>query len=143
MSELTLERQFTVAPETLFDFVTREEHLKTWMGPATMRCIEIDMNLTQGARWHAVIENSEGQTYKMSGIVTETDAPNWVDFTWGWHDENDVRGHESNVRFHVASDGKQGSIFRIIHSNLPDTEAAESHTAGWTSSLTKLEALLA
>ena len=81
MVDLTLERHFAAAPQMVFDFVTREEHLRNWLGPVTMKCIEIDMNLTMGANWYAVIENAEGQTHKMSGKVTDTDAPNWVEFT--------------------------------------------------------------
>ncbi len=143
MTDLTLERHFPVAPEVVFAHVTKEEHLKNWMGPVTMTCSEIDMELTQDAKWFAVILNSEGQRHKMSGKVTDIDPPRTVDFTWGWHDETDARGHESNVRFQVTSDGGDGSIFKLIHTNLPDTEAAESHNSGWTSTLTKLEAMLA
>jgi uncharacterized protein YndB with AHSA1/START domain len=142
MTDLTLERHFPVAPEIVFAHVTQQEHLREWMGPVTMRCIDIDMNLVAGAKWYAVIENSEGQTHKMSGQVTQTDPPRTVDFTWGWHGENDTRGHESNVRFQVETDGGKGSIFRLIHTNLPDEEAAENHTKGWTSTLTKLETKL-
>lgn len=143
MNDLTLERKFTHAPDVVFAHVTQQAHLKEWMGPVTMRCIDIDMNLTAGANWFAVIENSEGQTHKMSGQVTEIDPPHSVDFTWGWHDENDSRGHESNVRFQVQSDGTGGCIFTLIHTNLPDAEAMESHTIGWTSTVSKLEAILA
>jgi uncharacterized protein YndB with AHSA1/START domain len=143
MTDLTLERHFPVAPEIVFEHITQETHLKEWMGPVTMKCIDIDMNLTMGAHWYAIIENSEGQTHKMSGQVTHSDPPHTVDFTWGWHDETDERGHESNVRFQVMSDGGEGSIFKLIHTNLPNEEAGDSHNKGWTSTLTKLEAMLA
>ena len=143
MSDLTMERHFQVAPEIVFEHITQQEHLKNWMGPVTMKCIDIDMNLVAGANWFAVIENSEGQTHKMSGQVTDIDPPRTVDFTWGWHDETDARGHESNVRFQVTSDGADGSIFKLIHTNLPDDEARDNHNQGWTSTLTKLEAMLA
>jgi len=119
MTDLNLERHFNVSPEIVYEHITKQEHLKNWMGPATMHCIEIDMNLVTGAHWYAIIENSEGQKYKMSGKVLDTDPPKTVDFTWGWHDETDARGHESNVRFQVASDGADGSIFKLIHTNLP------------------------
>jgi uncharacterized protein YndB with AHSA1/START domain len=143
MTDLTLERHFPVAPEMVFEHLTKQEHLKDWLGPVTMRCVDIDMNLTADAKWYAVIENSEGQTHKMSGQVTNIDPPHTVDFTWGWHDDKDARGHESNVRFQVLTDGGEGSIFKLIHTNLPDEEAAQNHNMGWTSTLTKLEAILA
>lgn len=143
MTDLTLEHHFPVAPEMVFEHLTKQEHLKSWLGPVTMRCVDIDMNLTAGAEWYAVIENSEGQTHKMSGQVTDIDPPHTVDFTWGWHDETDMRGHESNVRFQVLTDGGEGSIFKLIHTNLPDEEAAQNHNMGWTSTFTKLEVILA
>jgi uncharacterized protein YndB with AHSA1/START domain len=142
MTDLTITRKFPIAPSVVFEHITQQQHLKNWMGPATMTCTDIDMELTAGAKWYAVITNSEGQDHKMSGQVTAIDPPNRVDFTWGWHDESDARGHESNVRFEVIADG-EGSIFNLIHTNLPDEEAAENHTIGWTSTLTKLEAMLA
>jgi uncharacterized protein YndB with AHSA1/START domain len=142
MTDLTLTRKFPVAPSVVFEHITQQQHLKNWMGPVTMTCTDIDMELTAGAKWFAVITNAEGVDHKMSGQVTAIDPPNTVDFTWGWHDENDARGHESNVRFQVIADG-EGSIFNLIHTNLPNEEAAENHNIGWTSTLTKLEAMLA
>jgi uncharacterized protein YndB with AHSA1/START domain len=142
MTNLTLEREFPVEPELVFEFVTRQEHLKKWLGPQGMTCSEIDMDLAQGKPWSAVIINSEGGIHKMSGVVTSFEPPHSVDFTWGWHDENDLRGVESNVRFEVEKGKNGNAIFKIIHTNLPDEESAQNHNQGWTSTLTKLEALL-
>ncbi len=142
MADLTLTRTFPAPAEKVFKFVTRQEHLKDWLGPVGMKCTEIDMNFAQDEPWFAVILSSEGQRHKMSGVVTAYDAPNYVEFTWGWHDDDDLRGAESNVRFQVDASG-EGSVFSIIHTNLPDEESAQNHEGGWTSTLTKLEALLA
>lgn len=75
----------------------------------------------------------------MSGIVTAINPPTSIEFTWGWHDENDVRGHESQVRFEVEPDGAGGTLFTLIHAELPDDESAANHMIGWTSALVKLE----
>jgi len=85
--------------------------------------------------------NAEGDRYKVTGEVLALDPPNSVEFTWGWHDENDNRGHESRVRFEVTPDGVEGSLFKLQHTGLPDDEAATNHNTGWTSSLRKLENL--
>ena len=50
MNDLTLERKFAHTPDVVFAHVTQQAHLKEWMGPVTMRCIDIDMNLPAGAR---------------------------------------------------------------------------------------------
>jgi uncharacterized protein YndB with AHSA1/START domain len=143
MNDLTLEREFPIAPEMVFDFVTREEHLKTWFGHPGWVFKDIKMDLITGKLWHAVMISEEGNTFKNSGVVTAYDPPNSVDFTWAWHDENDVRGHESNVRFTVEKAAKGGTLFKVIHTNLPSEEAAEGHSKGWAVTLSRLEAKVA
>jgi uncharacterized protein YndB with AHSA1/START domain len=100
------------------------------------------MEMIADQSWHAVMVSPEGNTFKLSGVVTAYYPPTSIEFTWSWHDEEDVRGHESNVRFQVeASDG--GTLFKVIHTNLPSEEAADGHSKGWTATLTRLEAKVA
>lgn len=143
MTDLTLERRFPIAPEIVFDFVTREEHLGTWFGHPGWVFKDIKMEMVADQSWHAVMVSPEGNTFKLSGVVTAYHPPTSVDFTWGWHDEDDVRGHESNVRFHVEAVKDGGTLFKVIHTNLPSGEAAENHGKGWTATLTRLEAKVA
>ena len=85
--------------------------------------------------------NAEGNRFKVSGEVTRIDPPKSVEFTWGWHDDQDVRCHESQVRFEVVARADGGARFVMIHSGLADDESAQMHNEGWTSSLRKLERL--
>ena len=142
MAELTLKRTFAHPPEAVFAFVTQTENLLKWWGPEGMHVPEHDLDLSRTGPWMSVMQNAEGQRYKVSGQVTSVDAPNSVGFTWAWHDENDQRGAESHVMFELASDGNGGTTFTLHHRNLPD-DAADNHELGWTSSLRKLEALAA
>ena len=139
MTDLRLERKFARDPETVFAFVTRTEHLLEWWGPEGMNVPEQEMDFTRPGPWWSVMVNAEGGRHKVSGEVLSIDPPRAVEFTWGWHDENDTRGHESTVRFEVAPDGDGGSIFTLVHSGLADEESATNHNMGWTSSLKKLE----
>ncbi len=141
MSELVLERNLAVKPEAVFAFITQNDHLLKWWGPEGISVAENNLDFTKPGPWSSVMVNAEGQRYKVTGEVTLVDEPNAVEMTWGWHDENDTRGHNSTVRFEVASDGGDGSLFRLTHSNLPDDESAQKHDSGWSSSFNKLERL--
>ncbi|MCY0146387.1 SRPBCC domain-containing protein [Hoeflea sp. G2-23] len=141
MSDLTLERNFPQPPEKVFAFVTRTEHLLSWWGPEGMGLRAHALDFTRPGAWSSTLVNAEGGLHKMSGEVIEVDPPRAVEFTWGWHDDKDVRGHESRVRFEIEPDAKGGSIFRLIHSGLVDEESAANHNRGWTSTLRKLEQL--
>lgn len=141
MSTVKIERTFPHPPETVFAFVTQTEHLLDWWGPEGMGVKEHALDLSRPGDWSSTLINAEGGLHKMSGEVIEIDPPRSVEFTWGWHDDQDQRGHESRVRFEVEPDGQGGSHFRLIHSGLADDESAANHNHGWSSSLRKLENL--
>ena len=143
MSELTIEREFAASPETVFAFVTQSEHLVKWWGPESMTLPEHALDLTREGPWSSVMMTAEGNRFKVIGMVTKVSPPNAVEFTWAWCDENDVRGHESRVRFTVEPNGSGGSRFTLHHTGLADDESANSHNEGWASSLCKLERMAA
>ncbi len=142
MTELKLKRSFSASPETVFDFITKGENLLKWWGPEGMTVEGMSLDFTNPGPWGSVMVNAEGGRYKVTGEVTNVEPNSTVELTWGWHDENDDRGHESNVRFEVTGDGNGGSVFTLIHSNLPDEESVTNHNMGWTSSLKKLERMV-
>jgi uncharacterized protein YndB with AHSA1/START domain len=141
MSMLKIERSFPVAPEKVFAFVTRTENLLKWWGPESIHIGAHDLDLSRPGPWSSDMVNAEGGRHRVSGVVVAVDPPNSVEFTWGWHDDNDQRGHETRVRFEVEPDGTGGTRFVLIHSGLADDESAANHNKGWSSSLNKLERL--
>ena len=142
MTELVLTRNFSIDPSTVYAFVTKTDNLLKWWGPESMSVPEHDLDFSKAGTWNSVMVSPEGNRFKVTGEVTEVDPPNSVEFTWGWHDDDDARGHESRVRFDVASDGDGGAVFTLTHSELADDESSANHEMGWTSSLRKLEAMI-
>ena len=141
MSELKLERTFPASPDTVFEYLTNTDYILQWWGPEGLIVSEHNLDLSKPGRWHSTMTNAEGTNYKVSGEVIAHDAPNSVEFSWAWHDENDERGHESLVRFEVTPDGEGATRFTMIHSGLPDEESVTNHGEGWTSTFVKLERL--
>ena len=137
--DVVIERHFPVDPARVFEIVTQPEHLADWWGPEGLSLIDTMLDLSRAGPWQSTMVNADGARYKVSGRVVTVDPPRHVEFTWGWHDAHDTRGHESRVRFDVRGDGNGGTIFRLIHTALPDAESVANHTDGWTSSLRKLE----
>lgn len=142
LQDVRLEREFPVSAETLFRFVSTPEGLTQWWGPEGLTVPEHALDFSRKGPWFSVMVNDEGQRFKVSGHVTHVDPPKSVGFTWAWHDENDKRGFESHVTLTVTPTDR-GAHLVIDHRGLPDEEAAENHTKGWTSSLRKLDRLAA
>jgi uncharacterized protein YndB with AHSA1/START domain len=141
MPSLTIERTFEAAPEKVFDYVSKTEHLLKWWGPEGMSLPEYDLAFDRTGPWLSVMQNAEGQRYKVSGHVTHVDPPKSLGFTWAWHDENDVRGMESHVTIKLVPAIGGGTRMLLNHVDLPE-ESVANHEQGWASSLRKLENLL-
>lgn len=142
MTELKMDRHFDADPQMVFDYVTKTGHLLDWWGPEGMTVPEHELDLSEpGAKWWSVMVNAEGKRFKVSGQVISVDPPKSVEFSWGWHDENDQRGPDSRVRFEISAADSGGTDFMLIHSELADEESARNHEMGWNSSLRKLERL--
>ena len=139
MADLKLEREFPTTPENLFAWISDGAKLLQWWGPEGMHVPEHDLDFSRLGSWYSVMQNAEGQQYKVSGQVTHVDPPNSVGFTWGWHDDQDQRGAESHVTLTVEPAG-EGARLILDHRELGDDEIAANHNQGWTSSLRKLEA---
>ena len=142
MNDLKIERIFAADVETVFAFLTSAEHLLKWWGPEGVNIKDHNLDFSKPGAWWSTLVNAEGNTYKMSGEVIAADPPNTVNFTWGWHDGDDVRGHESHVRFDVSPNNGGGTRFSLTHSGLPDEDSMKNHNDGWTSTLRKLERLI-
>ena len=142
MATLTIERTFEAAPEKVFEFVSKTEHLLKWWGPEGMNVPEHDLAFDRKGPWMSIMQNGEGKRVKVSGHVTHVDPPHSVGFTWAWHDENDRRGVESHVTIKLVPAQSGGTEFLLSHVDLPDDGSAANHTQGWNSTLRKLERLL-
>lgn len=141
MTDLRLERDFPVDAARLFHWISAPEKLLQWWGPEGIHIEENALGFTNTGPWFSVMQNKEGQRFKVSGQVTHVDPPNSVGFTWGWHDDQDQRGHESHVTMSVEAT-KSGSRLVIDHRDLDGSEQSANLEGGWNSTLNKLAALI-
>ena len=143
MEDLKIERRFEAPLDVVFAYVTERESILKWWGPEGLTLPEESLDFSRRGPWHSVMVNAEGKRFKVSGVVREIKPPSRVEFTWAWHDDQDVRGSESIVRIELEEDGKQATRFTLIHSGLANDESRANHNMGWTSSLKKLERIFA
>lgn len=139
MTDLRLEREFSVTPERLYVWLTDPDKLLQWWGPEGVTIPERVLDFRQTGPWYSVMLGDEsGRRFKVSGQVTHVDPNESVGFTWGWHDDDDNRGPESHVTFTIV-EAASGSRLIIDHRDLTDDEQGAGHERGWLSTLAKLE----
>lgn len=142
MNEVVLKRHFRAGIEKVFAYVSEPEKVIEWWGPEGVTVPRANLGFNRTGPWHSEMHAPDGTVYKVSGEVTKVDPPNMVGFTWGWHDDADARGHESHVMIELTAT-ETGTDFVLIHRDLADAESAERHNEGWTSSIGRLERVIA
>lgn len=121
VTAVEVEVRIEASPETVFDFFTDPDKMIQWMG----RSAELDPR--PGGVLHCDINGRN----VASGKYVELEPPRRVVFTWGWEGEDSVaKPGSSTVEVLLAPEG-DGTLLRLIHSDLPSAESAERHGHGW------------
>jgi uncharacterized protein YndB with AHSA1/START domain len=129
-SSLVIEREVHIdaSPQTVFEFFTDPAKMVRWKG-------------TQ-----ATLDPRPGGVYRVEmneqviavGEYVELDPPNRLVFTWGWEgDYASTPPGSSTVEVTFRPDG-DGTLVRLVHTDLPSAEAAEAHAVGWDQYIARL-----
>lgn len=116
--EFKLERTIPAPPEEVYD---------AWLNPQVPGT---PWNFAEKLIFHAGIDgffywSAQGTAHY--GRFTDTERPTRIQHTWV---SPNTLGEESTVTVTLAKQG-EGTLMTLHHADLPDTEAAEGHEAGW------------
>jgi uncharacterized protein YndB with AHSA1/START domain len=126
-SAIEREVRIEARPETIFPFFTDPELFGRWSGVATL-----------DPRPGGIFRNDVNGKNIARGEYVTVDPPHSVTFTWGWEAEDSlVPPGSSTVHITLTPDGDH-TVVRLVHSDLPSSESAESHGAGWEHYLERL-----
>jgi uncharacterized protein YndB with AHSA1/START domain len=125
-----IEREVRIdaSPETVFGFFTDPALMVRWKGAQA----------TLDPRPGGVFRVEISEQAIAIGEYIEVDPPNRVVFTWGWEgDYASTPPGSSTVEISLTPDG-DGTLVRLVHSELPTPESAEAHGQGWDMYLSRL-----
>lgn len=114
--------------EVVFDYFTQPESLVQWMGD------------------RAVLDPRPGGEFTLwfdercvRGSYVEVDRPHRLVITWGRLGSRDMPPFSSTLEVTLSAENG-GTLVRIVHSGLPESEAAR-HALGWNHYLGRLATL--
>lgn len=137
-----LERLIPAPPETVFDAWVKSEMLIKWWGPEGFDVPAHDLDARPGGQWHTTMRSPEGKLYTASGIYRAIERPQRLVFTWGWDDEDGMRGHDTEVTV-TFEPAPGGTRLLLLHQTFEDAESRDDHRVGWSSALDGLGRLFA
>ena len=138
---LEITRRISAPREVVFRAWSDPAELAKWWGPEGTKAAVDRMEVRPGGAWRTRMINESGDEYICSGVYREIAAPERLQFTWAWETDG-VRGHETvvTVKFHEADGGTE----MVFSQSLFETsEGRRMHNEGWTSSLDRLDRILA
>jgi len=142
VSNLKIEREFSVTPETVFAFVTQTDNLLKWWGPENTSIAEHNLDLSKLGPWWFILVDPMGGRHKVSGEVLVVDPPNSVEFTLIVHNPDGDPSIDSVVRFEITASASGGAHFLLTQSGLTSEEIVTGSKKGWVSTLLRLEQIL-
>ncbi len=124
--------------ELAWDYLTKQELLKTWFADVTIE------PRVGGAVTIRFSEDESCNTTGVRGTVREFRKPHVVAFTWFQQrlqpDGSRLGVDEGEVRFELAERGDK-VLLTLLHTGLPIHELA-GHSAGWDAFLQNLDSLM-
>jgi uncharacterized protein YndB with AHSA1/START domain len=138
---LRMERLIAAPPERVFDLWTEPELLTQWWGPEGCDIPASALDVTPGGHWKTTMRMPSGALHTVSGVYRVIEPPRRLVFTWGWDDDNGVRGHETEVT--VTFEAAPGGTKLVLQQQaFESAEQRDRHGSGWSSTLNCLEQLV-
>jgi uncharacterized protein YndB with AHSA1/START domain len=132
-------RRIKAPPARIYDALTKPELMLQWWSPDAGPTLRAEADVRPGGRFSVVFRMMDGSEHNPSGIYREVIPGKKLVFTWAWPGSPE---RESLVTF-LLEPKEGGTLLTLIHEQLPDEEARQSHAAGWSGLLDKLPAFLA
>jgi uncharacterized protein YndB with AHSA1/START domain len=126
----SVERQVSIdaSPETIWEFLVAPDKATRWMG------LSATLEAEPGGLYR--VEVIPGHTAR--GEFVELDPPRRLVYTWGWEEgESSVPPGSSTIEIELVPEGDATTV-RLLHSDLPNAESADSHGHGWQHYLDRL-----
>ena len=130
---LKIQRRINAPVDQVFNAWTEEAVMSKWMGPGSVVCEEIVLDFRVGGKYELHMKTDVG-IKTAYGEYKEIQPNRKIIFTWAWRD-GDFDDSLVTLTFVEES---AGTLFSLMHENLPSGESASHHKLGWEGSIEKL-----
>ena len=134
LPSVTIIRRLKAPPARVYAALTEPRLMLQWWGPDAGPTLSADADVRPGGRFSVVFQLQNGQTHNPTGVYLEVVPARKLVFTWEWPG---MPERESRVTF-LLEPIEGGTELTLIHEQLPDDDARQSHADGWRGFLDQL-----
>jgi uncharacterized protein YndB with AHSA1/START domain len=131
-SNLAVRKIIQATPEKLFTAWTQPEQLKRWWGPASVICVDAEVDLRIGGRYRIGNKLPDGTILWITGEFQVIEPPHKLVYTWRIGPESQP-AELVTVFFESRPAGATEVI--VVHERIPDKTARDTHEQGWVGCL--------
>jgi len=138
--ELEVSRLIHADQNRVFSAWTDPDKIVQWWGAGGVVCTEASLDLAIGGRYRFANRTPDGNTMWITGIFTEVEPPDRLEYTWAIEPVDHETAY-SKVVVTFASESS-GTLVTVAQTQIPSPEARETNEFGWVGCLEGLEALI-
>ena len=142
---IVMEAEFAASVSRLFQAWTTPDDIKQWFGAGDGGPETAVVELREGGRWEFVFPEKEGQTDSLSGEYLRIETDKHLEFTWvhtrTLADGKVEKSGESVVT--VEFEKRSGGAYsKLVHKAVAAQSSRSNIGGGWSSSFSKIKALI-
>ncbi|MFN7171792.1 MAG: SRPBCC family protein [Fimbriimonadaceae bacterium] len=141
-STLVLSAQYNFPIDRVFSAWLDPEALMHWIKPnpsCNIEILEFEPRVEGAFRINMIMD--EG-IFGYSGVMKVIDAPNRIEMTWQWDWSEDEEPYPETYLTVQCDEIDGGTRLTLTHERMRSVESRDSHSEGWTGSLTALSEYL-
>jgi uncharacterized protein YndB with AHSA1/START domain len=141
--KISLNKEFNVPVERLYEAWTSEKDLKEWWHPRENTLQSVTNDLKPGGKVAYNFTNNENkEVFIINGTYKEVEEGKKLVYTWNWQlPTATIQDSEFLLTIDFESTGN-GSRLHIKQENFANEEAVQPHREGWEKGLSDLQQYL-
>ena len=134
MRTVFIKKRFSQDPKTIYNLMTKQEHVAHWWGPENVTLGDHSLNLGRIGPWSSHMVDDDGKTHRAYGEVLQVKLMQSSKMSFKWQDDE----IETFLTLEIVPRDDGETELLLTHEGFKTEESEQIHQDGWSSAMRKL-----